>query len=156
MVTGSMRNRVRAKGIEAPCGACEGGSEARRGSVGVPPPRVFWEKRLQPIENKGREREKERKERYKRLQAAENMRFATEALRPRDLDRNVGYTPVTTGSMWKLLRTGEILAPRDADDRSCLVRVLVSEGRALRRVDEDRASDFGRGLGRPWGRVARV
>jgi hypothetical protein len=68
---------------------------------------VFWEKRLQPIENKGREREKERKERYKRLQAAENMRFATEALRPRDPDRNVAYTPVTTGSMWKLLRTGE-------------------------------------------------
>ena len=27
---------------------------------------------------------------------------------------------------------------------------------ALRRVDEDRACDFGRGLGQPWGRVARV
>jgi len=27
---------------------------------------------------------------------------------------------------------------------------------ALRRVDEERACDFGRGLGRPWGRVARV
>jgi len=72
----------------------DGGSEGRRGSVGVPPtPRVFWEKRLQTIENKGRERGKERKERYKRLQAAENMGFATEALRRRDPDRNVGHPP---------------------------------------------------------------
>jgi hypothetical protein len=44
---------------------------------------VFWEKRLQTIENKGRERGKERKERYKRLQAAENMGFATETRRHR-------------------------------------------------------------------------
>jgi hypothetical protein len=29
---------------------------------------VFWKKRLQTIENKGREGEKEREERYKRLQ----------------------------------------------------------------------------------------
>src|SRR5713226_2169623 len=49
----------------------------------VPPPRVFWKKRLQTIENKGRERGKERKERYKRLQAAENMGFATETRRHR-------------------------------------------------------------------------
>jgi hypothetical protein len=92
----------------------DSGSEDRRGSVGVPPTPVFWEKRLQTIENKGRERGKERKERYKRVQTAENMGFATEALRRRDPDRNVGYTPVATGSMWKLLRTGEMLAPRDA------------------------------------------
>ncbi len=38
------------------------GSEAWRGSVGVPPPRVFWEKRLQVIENKGRRAKKEGKE----------------------------------------------------------------------------------------------
>ncbi len=42
---------------------------------------MFREKRLQTIENKGRERGKERKERYKRLQAAENMGFATETRR---------------------------------------------------------------------------
>ena len=44
---------------------------------------MFCEKRLQTIENKGRERGKEREERYKRLQAAENMRFATETRRHR-------------------------------------------------------------------------
>jgi len=30
--------------------------------MGIPPPRVFWKKRLQSIENKGQEREKERQE----------------------------------------------------------------------------------------------
>ena len=44
---------------------------------------MFWKKRLQTIENKGRERGKERKERYKRLQAAENMGFASETRRHR-------------------------------------------------------------------------
>jgi len=31
-------------------------------SCGTPPTRVFWEKRLQAVENKGRESEKESKE----------------------------------------------------------------------------------------------
>ncbi len=85
----------------------DGGSEGRRGSVGVPPtPRVFWEKRLQTIENKGRERGKERKERYKRLQAAENMGFATEALRRRDPDRNVGCTPRGDGKYVEAAENG--------------------------------------------------
>jgi hypothetical protein len=44
-----------------------------------PPTRVFWEKRLQTIENKGSECRKERKETTKRLQVSENMGFATEA-----------------------------------------------------------------------------
>jgi hypothetical protein len=35
----------------------------------VPPTRVFWEKRLQAVENKGNERRKEHKETTKRLQA---------------------------------------------------------------------------------------
>jgi hypothetical protein len=43
---------------------------------------VFCEKRLQTIENKGRECGKERKETAKRRQAAENMGFATEARLP--------------------------------------------------------------------------
>jgi hypothetical protein len=59
---------------------------------------VFWKKRLQTIENKGREGEKEREERYKRLQAAENMGFATETRRHRGgegLNRNAGgYHPL--------------------------------------------------------------
>jgi hypothetical protein len=38
------------------------GSAAWRGSVEVPPTRVFWEKRLQAIENKGRRAKKEDKE----------------------------------------------------------------------------------------------
>ncbi len=38
------------------------GSETWRGSVEVPPTRVFWEKRLQVIENKGRRTKREGKE----------------------------------------------------------------------------------------------
>jgi len=41
---------------------------------------VFSQKRLQALENKGRERGKERKETTKRLQASENKGFAIEAL----------------------------------------------------------------------------
>jgi hypothetical protein len=48
-------------------------SVARRGM----PPRVFCKKRLQTVENKGKECRKERKETTKRLQTAENMGFAT-------------------------------------------------------------------------------
>src|SRR5713226_10255190 len=40
VVTGSMRNRLRSQGIEALRGACEGGREARRGSVGYAIPGV--------------------------------------------------------------------------------------------------------------------
>jgi hypothetical protein len=39
---------------------------------------VFWEKRLQTIENKGSERGKEHKETTKRLQADANMIFCAE------------------------------------------------------------------------------
>ena len=63
MVTGSMGNRARAQGIEAPRGACDGGSKAWRGCAEIPPPRVFWEKSAEVIENKGSRGEKERKER---------------------------------------------------------------------------------------------
>src|SRR5713226_3940054 len=62
VVTGSMRNRLRSQEIEAPRGAYDGGSKARRGSVGIPPPRVFLKKSVQSIENKGREVEKQRQE----------------------------------------------------------------------------------------------
>ena len=62
VVTGSMRNGMRAREIEAPRDASYGGSEARRGSVGVPHRRVFCKKRLQAIENKGRVSEKENEE----------------------------------------------------------------------------------------------
>jgi hypothetical protein len=49
-----------AEGIEALRGAYDGGSGAS--GTGVPPPRVFWEKRLQAIENKGRALKKGTKE----------------------------------------------------------------------------------------------
>jgi hypothetical protein len=49
---------MRSEGIEAL--AYDGGSEAS--GTGVPPPRVFWEKRLQVIENKGWGVQKERQE----------------------------------------------------------------------------------------------
>jgi hypothetical protein len=42
---------------------------------------VFWEKRLQAVENKEREVEKESKERPKRLQIDENTGDATESPR---------------------------------------------------------------------------
>ncbi len=58
-------------------------AEAKLGAevLGYPPTRVFWQKRLQALENKGNECRKERKETTKRLQTAENMGFATEAQR---------------------------------------------------------------------------
>jgi len=55
-----MRKEMSAEGIEALRGACDGGTEAW--GAGVPPTRVFWEKRLQAIENKGREVKKESQE----------------------------------------------------------------------------------------------
>ena len=45
------------------------------------PTRVFWQKRLQAVENKGNECRKERKETTRRLQVSENMGFAIEAQR---------------------------------------------------------------------------
>jgi len=83
VVRGSMRNRLRSEGGETPRGAYDGGSAAWRGSVEVPPTRVFSKKRLQVIENNGKLCGKERKERAKRLQTAENMGFAIEAQRHR-------------------------------------------------------------------------
>jgi len=71
-----------------------GGSEGLKLGDGTrPPTRVFWEKRLQTIENKGNECRKERKETTKRLQASENMGFATEALRRKVLKGTLGTPP---------------------------------------------------------------
>ncbi len=88
------------------------------------PPRVFLQKSPQAIENKRLERAKERKERKrvrKRLKTkgrlggqGRQIGFATEAQRHRAREQE--YTPVTTGSMRNVLRMGEILALRDADD----------------------------------------
>ena len=51
-----------------------------------PPPRVFWQKRLQTVENKGREGRKERKERRKRRQLLASKRVgASEGLNARAL-----------------------------------------------------------------------
>jgi len=54
--------------------------DSRRESTnrtGIPIPPVFWEKRLQAIENKGNEGSKEHKETTKRLQADANKRVGT-------------------------------------------------------------------------------
>ena len=85
------------------------------------PPRVFFEKSLQAVENKGRECEKERKERSRggkllktwNLPQRHRERRAGEGM---DGECRRGDTPVTTGSMRNVLRTGEILTLRDADD----------------------------------------
>jgi hypothetical protein len=57
-----MRNWLRAEGIEALRGACDGRSKKDRFDVDVPPTRVFSEKRLQVIDSKGRARKKESQE----------------------------------------------------------------------------------------------
>jgi hypothetical protein len=57
---------------------------------------VFWQKRLQPVENKGNECRKERKETTKRLQVSENMGFATEAHRGTEVKIEV-CTPTPPG-----------------------------------------------------------
>jgi hypothetical protein len=88
---------------------------------------VFWEKRLQTIENKGNECRKEHKERTKRLQADANKRVGKPEARKSIVGTDGAYSPVMTGSMRKLLRTGEILTPRGADDG----RRAVSGGRGL-------------------------
>jgi len=71
-------------------GETESLSRRLHSRCGSPPTRVFSQKRLQSIEDKGRERGKEREETTKRLQVSENMGFATEALRRRGPERNVG------------------------------------------------------------------
>jgi hypothetical protein len=53
VVTGSMRNRMRAQGIEAPRDAYDAGREAPRGSVEIPLTRVFLQKSLDLLDSKG-------------------------------------------------------------------------------------------------------
>jgi hypothetical protein len=48
-----MHNQVGAQWIQTPRDACDGGSEARHGSVGVPAPRVFCQKSVDLLESKG-------------------------------------------------------------------------------------------------------
>ena len=47
MATGSMRKWLRAEGIEALRGACDGGGKRDRMNADVPPPRVSCRKSLQ-------------------------------------------------------------------------------------------------------------
>jgi hypothetical protein len=55
----------------------------------TPHPRVFWQKRLQTIENKRQEYAKERKERPKRLQVLEGSRVEVGPSIPRTEERMV-------------------------------------------------------------------
>jgi hypothetical protein len=85
------------------------------------PPRVFFEKRLQAAENKGRECEKERKERSRGGKLLKTGNLPQRHREHRDgegMDGECrrGDTPVATGSIRNLLRTGEILTLRGADD----------------------------------------
>ena len=89
---------------------------------------MFCEKRLQTIENKGRERGKERKERYKRLQAAENMGFATETRRHRGPKQT--ETPPSPGvfvSAYSKGVTGE--ASVSADCKGLICTKMVQNAR---------------------------
>jgi hypothetical protein len=51
---------------------------------------VFWEKRLEMIENKGREGGKEGKERCKRLQSIDNKRVERKSATQRALSSDQG------------------------------------------------------------------
>ena len=103
----------------------------------IPPPRVFCKKRLQTTENKGRELAKEGKEAASFCKQKTWHVCRSERL---NVGNDGGYTPVAAGSMRRLLRTGEILAPRGADDGvSCLVRAakrVGSEYWAVRKVSK--------------------
>jgi hypothetical protein len=88
------------------------------------------EKRLQTIENKGNEGEKERKETTKRLQADANKRVgvlerskegksATQRAWSAEHRGRRGYTPVVTGRVRKLLILGGIVACRCA--KECVI-----------------------------------
>ena len=63
------------------------------------PPPVFCEKRLQTIENKGRERRKERKETGKRQQMPENNGFATESPKALSSEGDWRLVPPHPGAM---------------------------------------------------------
>ena len=68
------------------------------------PTRVFWQKRLQALENKGSECRKERKKTTKRLQGSENTGFATE---DRDAELRIGSVhPHTPGVLYGCERKG--------------------------------------------------
>src|SRR5260370_36089946 len=65
VVTGSMRNRVRAQGIEAARGACDGGSEAQRESLEYPHPGCFGKRGCKRLKTKETRAEKSTKRRQR-------------------------------------------------------------------------------------------
>src|SRR5260370_1081199 len=100
----------------------------------VPPPRVFWQKSPQSIENKGPGARKRAQRDDKRRQTAENMGFATPtrsgqatAQRHRVENRKEGRsgTPVATGSMRNWLRSEGIESLRGPWDRGGPTRELA-------------------------------
>jgi hypothetical protein len=92
------------------------------------PPPVFFEKSPQAIENKGQGLQKEGQETSRGGKLLKTWNLLPRPGRGRQGPRDTGvtarheegkgleYTPVTTGSMRNVLRTGEILTLRDADD----------------------------------------
>jgi len=133
---------------------------AKSRNTDVPPTRVFSEKRLQTTENKGRGLVKEDKEAASFCKQKSWRICRSERL---SVGNDGGYTyiSVATESLRKLLRTGEISAPRDADDGvSCLVRAekRVGSGQCVKSqssADECPDRVLAVRFGRPWGRVAR-
>ncbi len=126
-------------------------TRSRRGM----PPRVFCKKSPQAIENKRLERGKERKERKRvrngMIRRDLHLRWDSPWMRPEVLRGALdGYTPtivgrpVATGSMRNVLRTGEILTLRGADDgRSGWLRKHTRGCGGIRRPDRDTVSNLG-------------
>ncbi len=121
----------------------------------VPPPRVFCRKSPQAIENKrlecGKEREERKRVRNGMIRRDLRLRGDSPWMRPEVLRGALdGYTPtivgrpVATGSMRNVLRTGEILTLRGADDgRSGWLRKHTRGCGGIRRPDRDTVSNLG-------------
>ena len=110
---------------------------------------MFCEKSLQAIENKPWELQKERQETLRGGKLLKTWNLPQRHREHRDgegMDGECrrGDTPVTTGSMRNVLRTGEILTLRDADDgRSRSLRKHTAGCGGISEPNGDTVSNLG-------------
>jgi len=105
-------------------------AESPKTGSGYPPPPAFCKKRLQVVENKERECEKERKELQRGGKLLRTLGLPAQPGRGRQRHgdtevrarhekwKGLQYTPVATGSMRNLLKMGGILTLRGASRKS--------------------------------------
>ena|ERR1700738_653096 len=113
------------------------------------PPPVFFEKSPQAIENKGQGLQKERQEISRGGKLLKTWNLPQRHREHRDgegMDGECrrGDTPMTTGSMRNVLRTGEILTLRGADDgRSRSLRKHTRRCGGISEPNGDTVSNLG-------------